>query len=121
MTCTRLTGHKGRGLHLIGNELTSSNLGAYTTISKLSSSDGISLTSGHLEINNKGKSGKANFTDVLKGSTYTYASFLLVEESPVSSELLLELRALEVLHSSLCDTGDVQGQCLTEAWMMTEN
>lgn len=39
----------------------------------------------------------------------------------MGSELLLELRALEVLHSSLCDTGDVQGQGPTEAWMTTED
>ena len=64
--------------------------------------------------------GRANFTDILKGSTYTYIAFLLVEGSPMSSELLLDLRALEVLHSGLCDIWGCAGAKLTEAWVMTE-
>lgn len=105
---------------MIGNEWPNSNLGAYSTISKFDISLDISLTSDHLEINNKGKSGRANFTDILKGRTYSFVSFLLGEESPMGSELLLQFITLEVLHSSCCDIGDVQRPCLTEAWMMTE-
>lgn len=105
---------------MTGNERPNSNLSAYPTISKLDISLDISLTSDHIGVNNKVKSGRANFTDILKRRTYTFVSFLLVEESPMGSELLLQLRALEVLHSSLCDIGDVQRPCLTEAWMMTE-